>query len=191
VKRLADDNPALAREWHPTRNKALEPSEISHMSRKSVWWLCSNGHSWQATVLARQKGLTCPKCTPFGTSDTERRIFDCIQRSCQDAEHRAEVKVRGKYVEVDVFVPSLQLAIEYDGPHHVKRVRQDEEKNFLLQREGIKLVRVRTSGLPELRPFGSVVIVHNSDHPEGLNHCLQAIQAFIRELTSQGSPTMS
>jgi hypothetical protein len=190
VKHLADDNPALAREWHPMRNKPLEPRDISRMSRKSVWWLCPNGHSWQATVLARQKGLTCTKCTPFGTSETERRIFDHIQRTCQDAEHRAEVKVRGKYVEVDVFVPSLRLAIEYDGPHHVRRVRQDEEKNFLLQREGIRLVRVRTIGLPELRPFGSLNIIHDPVQPHSLGQCLQALQAFIFELTSQGSPAM-
>lgn len=54
--------PDLATEWHPTKNGDLKPSQISICSRQKVWWLCENGHDWEATVQARSLGKTCP-CT--------------------------------------------------------------------------------------------------------------------------------
>ncbi|MGD0170140.1 MAG: zinc-ribbon domain-containing protein, partial [Smithella sp.] len=43
-------NPVLAREWHPTKNGSLTPSDVSVGSNRKVWWLCSKGHAWPATV---------------------------------------------------------------------------------------------------------------------------------------------
>jgi hypothetical protein len=43
---------SLAKEWHPTKNASLK-----------VWWLCSNGHEWPATVNERIQGITCPYCS--------------------------------------------------------------------------------------------------------------------------------
>ena len=46
-------------------------------------------------------------------------------------------------VSVDVFVPKLNLAIEYDGFHyHENRRDKDELKNKKLYSLGIRLVRV-------------------------------------------------
>lgn len=45
-------DPALAKEWHPTKNESLK-----------VWWLCSNGHEWPATCSERIQGKSCPYCS--------------------------------------------------------------------------------------------------------------------------------
>jgi hypothetical protein len=29
---------------------------------KKVWWICEEGHEWQATVKSRVKGRGCPEC---------------------------------------------------------------------------------------------------------------------------------
>ena len=42
---LATLHPALAKEWHPTKNGNLKPGDVSPGSSKKVWWLCSKGHS--------------------------------------------------------------------------------------------------------------------------------------------------
>ena len=32
-------------------------------SVQKVWWKCSKGHEWQATIANRNKGSGCPICT--------------------------------------------------------------------------------------------------------------------------------
>ena len=33
------------------------------MNTKKVWWKCSRGHEWQATIASREKGSGCPICS--------------------------------------------------------------------------------------------------------------------------------
>lgn len=56
-------NPKLAAEWHPTKNGALTPSDMMRSSKRKIWWICSNGHEWQATLDSRDKGHGCPYCS--------------------------------------------------------------------------------------------------------------------------------
>jgi hypothetical protein len=55
-------NPALAKEWHPTRNRNLIPHDVTTNSDKKVWWLCERGHEWKAIISNRSKGYDCPHC---------------------------------------------------------------------------------------------------------------------------------
>jgi hypothetical protein len=52
----------LIRQWHPTKNRNLNPREMTLGSDKKVWWLCKGGHEWQATVKSRIKQSDCPFC---------------------------------------------------------------------------------------------------------------------------------
>jgi Probable Zinc-ribbon domain len=55
--------PDLAKEWHPNRNDALTPFGVLPRSNRKVWWRCSKGHEWQATVCNRSYlGDGCPVC---------------------------------------------------------------------------------------------------------------------------------
>ena len=60
---LATINPKLAREWHPTKNGNLTPSDITVRSNRFVWWRCEKGHEWQAMVYDRTNGCNCPICS--------------------------------------------------------------------------------------------------------------------------------
>ena len=59
---LATLYPALARQWHPTKNGALTPDQVLPGSHKMVWWRCEHGHEWQARVKSRTAGCGCPVC---------------------------------------------------------------------------------------------------------------------------------
>ena len=60
---FATTHPALAAEWHPTKNGDLTPQKISYGYDKKVWWLCANGHEWQAAPKTRVRmGAGCPIC---------------------------------------------------------------------------------------------------------------------------------
>ena len=67
---LAEQNPDLAREWHPTRNEPLTPANFTKSASFRAWWLCQEGHEWQATINNRgQRG--CPICSGrYATSKT-------------------------------------------------------------------------------------------------------------------------
>lgn len=56
-------NPKLSEEWHPTKNDDLTPNDITTGSNKKVWWVCKEGHEWEAFIANRTKGQGCPFCS--------------------------------------------------------------------------------------------------------------------------------
>lgn len=75
-------NPGLAKEWHPTRNGDLNPRTVTPGSGKRVWWICVQGHEWEATVYSRNRGSGCPVCnrpTPADNSETIISNTDLIR----------------------------------------------------------------------------------------------------------------
>lgn len=60
---LSSKFPEIAKEWHPTKNGELLPTEVSFGSQKSVWWQCSKGHEWESRIANRTgNGRGCPYC---------------------------------------------------------------------------------------------------------------------------------
>lgn len=61
-RNLAVFNSALAREWHPEKNDDIRPEDVRPKSNRKIWWQCSQGHEWQASVSSRASGADCPYC---------------------------------------------------------------------------------------------------------------------------------
>lgn len=63
-KKYVIDNAELMAEWDWEKNNELgfNPNEITSHSGKKVWWVCANGHSFDATVANRSNGKGCPIC---------------------------------------------------------------------------------------------------------------------------------
>lgn len=60
---LAVKFPEIAAEWHPTLNGNLKPENFSCGSGVKVWWLCKNGHIFDAGIDKRtSQGRGCPYC---------------------------------------------------------------------------------------------------------------------------------
>ena len=56
-------NSELAKEWNYEKNGKLKPENFLANSGKKVWWKCSQGHEWQATIANRNSGNGCPYCS--------------------------------------------------------------------------------------------------------------------------------
>ncbi|MFI3227996.1 MAG: zinc-ribbon domain-containing protein [Clostridia bacterium] len=54
---------ALLYEWSE-KNGDLQPSNILTTSNAKVWWSCSCGNEWRATIQNRINGQGCPLCQP-------------------------------------------------------------------------------------------------------------------------------
>ncbi len=139
-------NPILANEWNYEKNNGLTPMDVTPNSGQKVWWKCNKGHEWQATVSNRTIGHGCPICSSErNTSFPEYAIVYYLTRHGLDVIH----SYREKGYELDVFIPSKKIAIEYDGSiWHKNRTNNDLEKNKKCEKDGIKLYRIREGLLP-------------------------------------------
>jgi hypothetical protein len=57
--------PKLLKELDPEKNIDFDPSKVTPRGKLKVWWKCSNGHSWQATLGNRTRNNyqnSCPYC---------------------------------------------------------------------------------------------------------------------------------
>jgi hypothetical protein len=63
VYNLAVIHSKIAAQLHPTKTGMLTPHPVSLSSGKKVFWLCQEGHEWQATFVKRTaRGRGCPDC---------------------------------------------------------------------------------------------------------------------------------
>jgi hypothetical protein len=140
---LATKNPKLAKEWHPTKNGTLTPEDVTSSSGKKIWWSCKKGHEYQASVGNKRRGTGC-SCCNNKTSMMELRIYTELIYVFPDTRHREKINK----VECDIYIPSLMVGFEYDGVYwHKNKLEKDRSKNLLLESKGVKLIRVRETGL--------------------------------------------
>ena len=59
---LATTHPELIKQWHPTKNGDLKPTEIIAGSHKKIWWQCQHKHEWETKCYSAAKNPKCPKC---------------------------------------------------------------------------------------------------------------------------------
>ena len=152
-------DPTLAKEWNYEKNNGLTPTNVTPSSNKKVWWKCSKGHEWQATINSRNDGCGCPVCSSERkTSFPEYAIVYYLKKYGLEAIHT----YKEKGYELDIFIPSKNIAIEYDGYlWHKNRTKQDLEKNQKCLNDGIKLYRIR-EGLHLLNDSSSDYVVHKT-----------------------------
>lgn len=140
-------NPLLAKEWDFEKNYPLTPSDVFSHSTKSVWWRCPVcGHSWKSKVNNRANARGCPNCSRAGTSLIEQAMFYYVKKCYVDALSR--YKYEG--VELDIYIPSKNVAIEYDSSfyHNSKSaVTREKKKDDFCSSVGIKLIRLREKPL--------------------------------------------
>ena len=139
--------PKIAESFHKTKNGELKAEHLMPHSSKKVWWFCTtfNHHEWQSTVSNRVLGNDCPFCDSK-TSINELRTYSEIKFIFPNALHRYKIE----NTECDIFIPSLNIAIEYDGFYWHKgdkKSQLDLKKNTFLKSQGIDLIRLRERGL--------------------------------------------
>lgn len=59
---LATIHPEISKEWHPEKNGSLSAEKIFPKSNIKIWWICNEGHEWQAIPSSRTNGAGCPFC---------------------------------------------------------------------------------------------------------------------------------
>ena len=142
---LQTTNPDLAKEWD-YENNTLNPDEVLANSHTKVWWICKNKHHYQASLANRSRGAGCPTCNKRKKSSfPEQALYYYIKREFPDAVNGYKDKeVLGLKMELDIFIPSVRVGIEYDGRvfHNKQSVAKDNRKYNLCHSHNIKLIRI-------------------------------------------------
>ena len=150
---LATTNSKLSKEWHPTKNGSLTPYKIGEGSGKKVWWKCNKGddHEWRVSIDNR-KYTGCPFCTLTPQSKQELTITFELMKLFKNINPKGlKTKLEGKLRAIDIYIPKLNLCIEFDGSYWHKDKRDiDKIKSEMLFEEGFKLIRVREEPLKKI-----------------------------------------
>ena len=117
-----------------------------------------------------------------GTSIPEQSIFYYVRQFFPETQNRFMYKSKtGDIVEIDIFVPSIKLAIEYDGAFwHKDKADDDTRKNVILNNDGIYVIRVRDLACPKLPNFVGKIFLHGKA-PRGM-HTNEYVQAIINDI---------
>ena len=90
-------------------------------------WQCKKGHIWRATTDSINQGTWCPAC---GTGKTQYSLLQIIKTIFSKYDVLPEFNDfdwlytdKGRKQSIDIYVPKLKLAIEYDGEQHFMPVK--------------------------------------------------------------------
>lgn len=165
--------PDIAKEWDYEKNVGLDINEYSSKSNKRVWWKCSFcGNSWQTTINERASGRGCPNCTLAGTSFSEQTVLYYVKKIYPDAMSR--YKELG--MELDVFIPDIKTAVEYDGVYYHNSshaLEKENKKDELCKEHNIRLIRIRDSRLPDTK--NSIRITCTDTGGKHLNKAIKSL----------------
>ncbi|MCR5450362.1 MAG: hypothetical protein K6F23_13315 [Solobacterium sp.] len=143
--------------------------------------LCN--HIWETTPDKLLQGIGCPNCYHSATSFIEQFIY----LSLREALGETTVLSRNKTVigrELDIYIPSLKLAIEYGSWYwHKKRVKKDNEKRELCCANGIRLISIYDSCKNDVIETNTDVLVFKQDLSQEKDYT--TIKQFVATLCNE------
>lgn len=174
---LMSQKPEIVNEWDFEKN-TITPDEISCYSGIKVWWKCAEGHSWKATVSNRVNGSGCPQCNIENVNSfCEQAVYYYIKKAFPDAVN-GDMHIN---MELDIYIPSIKTAIEYDGEAWHKSVKKQETdiaKNEKCKESGISMIRIRE---PRLDPITGCVsfVRRDSISSKSLDEVISSLLRYL------------
>lgn len=182
---LATLRPEIASQWHPNRN-SLTPVEVTLGANKYAWWQCNEGHEWRTMVSKRTGGTGCPTCKLAQTSRREQAICSIIA-SHFGVEYEGPQKVPGCRSKVDLALPALTTAVEFDSWYwHRASAERDGRKTDALHAAGWTVVRIREAQGRHVLPHvdGILIGATVTESPKSIAAKTIAAVAELRKSTA-------
>lgn len=178
---LATTHKELLKEWDYEKNYALgiKPTDFTYGSTHEVFWKCNRGHSWKAAIYVRTtNGCGCKKCsTELRTSFPEKIVAYYLSKVFNDCAENYRSK-QLKNFEIDIFLPSLNLGIEYDGARWHQNTNNDKTKDELCKNLNITLIRIRENGCAKY-DSSSIKIYVNKKNTKELANAISQVANYI------------
>ena len=173
--------PDIAKYWHPTKNKKITPDRVTVASGVKYWWIGDCGHEWQTRVAHMCNKSTleiCPVCSSQNrTSFPEQAVFYYAVKLFPDSISRYGAHKK----ELDIYIPSLNVGIEYDGMrfHTEETVFKEQQKNEYFKNMGIQIFRIKERNDPETICDGFSIWYRPWNNYKQLNQALEMLFSAV------------
>jgi len=106
-------------------------------------WKCGRGHVFKSRYNSLQQGQGCPRCVHH-ISEPEAELRELVRLALPETIGNIRGLLKNKKFELDIYLPSLKKAVEYDGWRHTLEANRerDARKDRECVEAGIKLLRV-------------------------------------------------
>lgn len=131
-------------------NRGYDYSEAKYVGKDNdIKIICpTHGVFYQNAGNHKYLGTGCPQCSHIGPSKAENEIFEYVKSICPDAEQSNRKLIAPK--EIDIYVPSLNIAIEHNGLiHHSEAFKlpsvaklYHQDKTYACNAIGIRLIHI-------------------------------------------------
>ncbi len=160
-------------------NDYIKPKSGAH---EKVWLcecICGRKKEILDCNLKMNKSLSCGICMSR-VSIPEKMIYFYLSKHFKDIQEQYRPKfLKGR--EIDVYIPSLRVGIEYDGYRWHKDISKDLSKNAICEKNGITIIRIREPKCPEIDMKYYIIT------PQPLtngNHMTEPIRKLIKILNT-------
>ena len=162
-------NPELAKQWHPTRNGSLKPTQVTEKSGITVWWLFpyddpkTGKHfdfEWKSKVVNRSFGCGCPYLTIYKGEEYIKQYLEKNNISFNVQQRFSDLRGTGDgQLSYDFSIPDekyVYILIEYNGIQHYESVEywggkaalkkqkeHDKRKRDYAKKHGYKLITIK------------------------------------------------
>lgn len=172
--------PELIKEWDYNKN-LKKPEEYLAFSGRKVYWKCQYcGYKWKASIGERTaRHSNCPSCTMKTTSFGEQALYYYIKKIFNDAINR----YHNFGIELDIYIPSKNLGIEFDGYHWHKdesSLIREQKKYEICKKNNIKLIRVKDAKSKEvLNTCDKAFVIDNLKDIKQLEKIIRLVMQYL------------
>jgi glutaredoxin len=164
VKRTIED----CRNYALSRNGKCLSVDYKNENSKLTWFCNKCQKPWIACASwVIYEKTWCPYCVNKH-SKAEIEIFNFIKNFYPDTKNGVRGLLKNKRFEIDIWIPSLRIAIEYDGDFYHKtdyQLDKDKRKESECNEIGILLFRIK-----------------EGDYKKGPSLCLKNLLERVREI---------
>lgn len=151
---MIDVKPELLKEWHPSRNREIKAREVACTHRDKVWWLCKNGHEWQATIRSRLTGKPCPFCASF--------IPQAL--TVRNGQSRSTAKPQAHHGKLPAYAP-LKPLHEQTSPDYQGKEQRRSRRYALVSTVMIESPQAGIFGYAQVYNYSAGGMLIRSDFP--------------------------
>ena len=174
---LYDLFPELISSYWDFEKNSINPKDVPLSSHEEFWWKGYNG-SFKMPIHHLLE-------TTKGTSFPEQAISFFLKQNNIEVINRHLISYGNHNYELDIFLPQLNVGIEYDGVFwHSKKEAKDLKKNEIMEKYNITLVRIREKGLkPTGIKNGKEIILTDLTNDSCLAACINELFMYIESIS--------
>lgn len=111
-------------------------------------WECQKGHKWKAIATSIARGRWCGDCqSGKQVSKKEQFLFKFVQTWFPGAQNNVIGVLSNKRFELDIFIPELKKAIEFDGVIFHGETSKFKNPKIVVERENRKNQECEDAGI--------------------------------------------